>query len=102
MKAARPDMVLVTTAQDRGADAIAAAWAARTRTPLVALGIDKARWGNRAGFVRNDQIARLQPVDAVVAEGTGVQSQLVRVLRAAGIDPVLLPHQGEPRERARG
>ena len=101
MKAARPDMVLLTTAQDRGADAIAAAWAARTKTPLVALGIDKARWGNRAGFVRNDQIARLQPVGAVVAEGTGVQAQLVRVLRAAGVDPVLLPHHDMPRERVR-
>ncbi|KTE00779.1 hypothetical protein ATE68_15935 [Sphingopyxis sp. H038] len=44
----------------------------------------------RAGFVRNGQIARLQPVDAVVAEGTGVQSQLVRVLRSVGVQPMLL------------
>jgi hypothetical protein len=38
----------------------------------------------------------------VVAEGTGVQAQLVRVLRAAGVEPVLLPHHDMPRERVRG
>lgn len=101
MKGMRPNMVLLTTAQETGGDAIAAAWAAKTRTPLVKLGIDKARWGNRAGFVRNDQIARLQPVDAVVAEGSGVQSQLVRVLRAGGIEPVLLSFYEGPRDWAR-
>lgn len=96
MKAVRPTMVLLTTAQGRGADVVAEAWAARTKTPLVKLGIDKARWGNRAGFVRNDQIARLQPVDGIVAEGSGIQSQLVRVLRAVGVKPVLLSLYGGP------
>jgi hypothetical protein len=100
MKAMRPAMVLLTTAQGRGADVVAESWAARTKTPLVKLGIDKARWGNRAGFVRNDQIARLQPVDGIVAEGSGVQSQLVRVLRSVGVKPVLLSLYGGPADWA--
>ncbi|WP_454883049.1 SLOG family protein [Sphingomonas oryzagri] len=94
MKAVRPTMVLLTTAQSKGADAVAEAWAARTKTPLVKLGIDRARWGNRAGFVRNDQIARLQPVDGIVAEGSGIQAQLVRVLRSVGVQPLLLSLYG--------
>jgi hypothetical protein len=100
MHALRPNMVLLTTAQDRGGDAIAAAWAAHAKTPLVRLGLDRARWGNRAAFVRNDQIARLQPVDAVVAEGSGVQSALVRVLRSGGVEPVLLSRYGGPADWA--
>ncbi|HEX7930995.1 MAG TPA: DUF2493 domain-containing protein [Sphingomicrobium sp.] len=97
MKAIRPTMVLLTTAQDRGGDAIAEAWAARTKTPLVKLGLDIARWGaKRAGFVRNDQIARLQPADGIVAEGSGVQAQLVRVLRSTGIEPTLISLYGGP------
>lgn len=94
MKQTRPTMLLLTTAQGKGGDAIAEAWAAKTKTPVVRLGIDTARWGKRAGFVRNGQIARLQPADAVVAEGTGVQSQLVRVLRSVGVQPVLLSLYG--------
>ncbi|AMK23280.1 MULTISPECIES: SLOG family protein [Sphingomonadaceae] len=101
MRAIRPRMVLLTTAQDAGADAIAEAWAARTKTPLVKLGLDVPRWGpKRAGFVRNDQIARLQPADAIVAEGTGVQAQLVRVLRSIGIAPTLLTLYGGPADWA--
>jgi hypothetical protein len=96
MKRTRPTMLLLTTAQGKGGDAIAEAWAAKTKTPVVRLGIDTARWGKRAGFVRNGQIARLQPADAVVAEGTGVQSQLVRVLRSVGVQPVLLSLYGGP------
>ncbi len=95
-KATRPQMVLLTTAQNSGGDAIAEAWAAKTKTPVVKLGIDKARWGNRAGFVRNDQIARLRPVEAIVAEGSGVQAQLVRVMRSIGVAPVLLSLYGGP------
>ncbi|MGN7931794.1 SLOG family protein [Sphingopyxis sp. 22461] len=101
MKRTRPTMLLLTTAQGKGGDAIAEAWAAKTKTPVVRLGIDTARWGKRAGFVRNGQIARLQPVDAVVAEGTGVQSQLVRVLRSVGIQPVLLSLYGGLEDWAR-
>ncbi|WP_352000150.1 DUF2493 domain-containing protein (plasmid) [Sphingobium sp. SJ10-10] len=96
IKAVRPTMVLLTTAQKCGGDAIAEAWAARTGTPVVRLGIDKGRWGNRAGFVRNDQIARLRPVEAVIAEGSGVQAQLVRVMRSIGVDPILLTLYGGP------
>ena len=101
MKRMRPTMVLLTTAQDKGADVAAQAWAAKTKTPVVRLGIDVARWGlKRAGFIRNGQIARLQPADAIVAEGTGVQSQLVRVLRSVGVQPALLSLYGGPADWA--
>lgn len=79
-----PAMVLATTGQDKGCDAIAAAWAARSGVTLVAFGLDR-RYGKRAGFVRNDQLLKLQPVEAVVCEGSGLQSHLARGLRAARV-----------------
>lgn len=79
-----PNMVLATTAQSKGCDAIAAAWAARTGTKLVAFTLNRSL-GARAGFARNEQLVRLGPVEAVVCEGSGLQSHLARCLRSAGI-----------------
>lgn len=84
MQARMANMVLVTTAQAAGADAVAEAWAARAGVRLVKLDLPRGL-GNRAAFVRNDQIAALKPVDAIVCEGSGIQSHLVRVLRSAGV-----------------
>ncbi len=84
IRARVPAMVLATTAQDKGCDAIAAAWAARTGTRLVSFTLDR-RFGKRAGFVRNDQLLKLEPVEAVVCEGSGLQSHLARGLRAARV-----------------
>src|SRR3546814_14515270 len=53
IKARIPAMVLATTAQSKGCDAIAAAWAARTGTPLVAFTLN-SKFGQRAGFLRNE------------------------------------------------
>lgn len=79
-----PGMILATTGQDRGVDAITAAWAARRSVKLVAFTLDR-RLGKRAGFVRNEQLVGLDPVEAIVCEGTGIQSHLARLVRAKGV-----------------
>ena len=75
-----PAMVLATTAQNKGCDAIAAAWAARSGVKLVAFTLD-ARLGKRAGFARNERLLALRPVEALVCEGSGLQSHLARMVR---------------------
>ncbi len=86
IRARVPMMVLATTAQDKGCDAIAAAWAASRKVPLVAFTLAKWRnMGDRAGFARNDAMLALKPVEAIVCEGSGLQSHLARGVRAKGI-----------------
>jgi hypothetical protein len=41
--------------------------------------------GKQAGFHRNEQLLGLRPVEAVVAQGSGLQSHLARGVRAKGI-----------------
>lgn len=79
-----PEMVLATTAQDKGCDAIAAAWAARSGVKLIAFTLDR-RLGQRAGFARNEAMLKLKPVEAIVCEGSGLQSHLARMVRAQGV-----------------
>ncbi|WP_242121211.1 DUF2493 domain-containing protein [Sphingomonas lacusdianchii] len=85
IKARIPNMTLCTTAQRKGCDAIAAAWAASRNVPLVAFTPQTARYGNRAGFVRNKQLADLRPVEAIVCQGSGLQSNLLDTLKAANV-----------------
>ncbi len=59
IKARVPNMTLATTAQRKGCDAIAAAWAASNGVPLVAF-TPQARLGQKGGFVRNRQLVDLQ------------------------------------------
>ena len=94
IRARVPAMVLATTGQDKGCDAIAAAWAARSAVTLIAFTIDR-RYGKRAGFVRNEQLVKLQPVEAMVCEGSGLQSHLARALRAAGVPSHFLTLAGQ-------
>lgn len=84
IRARVPGMILATTAQDKGCDAIAAAWAARSGCKLVAFTLNR-RLGNRAGFARNEQLLGLRPVEAIVCEGSGLQSHLAREVRKQGI-----------------
>lgn len=84
IRARIPHMVLATTAQNKGCDAIAAAWAAARGVPLVAFTLN-ASLGRRAAFLRNERLVKLQPVEAVVCEGSGVQSNLYQLLRAAHV-----------------
>jgi hypothetical protein len=84
IRARIPAMLLATTAQDKGCDAIAAAWAASRGVRLVAFTLDR-RMGKRAGFARNEQLLALRPVEAVVCEGSGLQSHLARLVRARSV-----------------
>lgn len=79
-----PHMILHTTAQRVGCDAIAAAWAANRGVPLIAWNLRRAQ-GSRAGFLRNDALLRLRPVEAIVCEGSGVQKNLAQKLREGGV-----------------
>jgi hypothetical protein len=80
-----PHMTLVTTGQRKGADAIAAAWAARPENsvPLVAYGLYGT--GSKTAFTRNRKLAELKPVEAVLCEGSGLQANLYQVLRQAQV-----------------
>jgi hypothetical protein len=80
-----PTMTLCTTAQRKGADVIAAAWASSRGVPLVAFTPQTSRYGNRAGFVRNKQLCDLRPVEAIVCQGSGLQGHLLDNLKAASV-----------------
>lgn len=79
-KSRNPAMVLATTAQDKGCDAMAAAWAASRKVKLITFRLS-AKLGKRAGFVRNEQMVGLRPVEALVCEGSGLQSHLARLVK---------------------
>lgn len=85
IRARLPHMTLVTTGQRKGADAIAAAWAARpeTQVPLVAYGLYGS--GRKVAFTRNRKLVELKPVEALLCEGSGLQANLYQLLRQAGI-----------------
>ena len=83
IKARVPHMTLVTTGQRKGADAIAAAWAAREGVPIVAFGLYGG--GKKPAFTRNKKIAELRPVEAVLCEGSGIQANLYQTMRKQGV-----------------
>jgi hypothetical protein len=85
IKARVPHMTLVTTGQRKGADAIAAAWAARPENsvPLVAYGLYGS--GRKVAFNRNRKLVELQPVEALLCEGSGLQANLYQLLRKAKV-----------------
>jgi len=84
IKARIPEMILATTAQAKGCDAVAHAWAASRGVKVIQFRLDRSQ-GNRAAFVRNDRILSLKPVEAVVCEGSGIQQNLAQKLRQAGV-----------------
>ena len=79
-----PHMILATTAQHKGCDQIAHAWAAARGVKTVRFTLNRAL-GKRAGFVRNEQLLNLKPVHAVVCEGSGLQSNLLSRVREANV-----------------
>ena len=90
-KARIPHMTIGTTAQKKGVDAIAAAWAASRAVPLVAFRLDRAH-GDAAAFKRNKLLVNLGPVEAIICSGSGVQINLADKCREAGI-PVSIVRQ---------
>ena len=85
IKARVPHMTLCTSGQRKGCDLIAAGWAASRKVPLVAFVPNVARYNGAAGFRRNDQLVALEPVEAIVCQGTGIQSGLLNELKKAGV-----------------
>ena len=84
IKARVPEMVLTTTGMRKGVDAIAASWAAARRVKLITF-IPDRNHGNRAAFIRNENMIKLGPVEAIVCQGSGIQSNLYERLREARI-----------------
>ncbi|MDR6116539.1 MULTISPECIES: DUF2493 domain-containing protein [unclassified Sphingomonas] len=83
IRARIPTMTVVTTAQRKGFDAIVAAWCASRNVPLLAYGL--VGGGRRAPFLRNRKLAELNPVEAVLGEGSGIQANLYQTLRQADV-----------------
>ncbi|WP_310015704.1 DUF2493 domain-containing protein [Novosphingobium sp. 1748] len=78
-----PHMTLVTTAQRRGFDAIVASWAGSREVQLVTYSLTGS--GRGAPFLRNRKLVDLQPVEAILGEGSGIQANLYQALRNAGV-----------------
>ncbi len=79
-----PSMALATTAQNKGADVIAAAWASRHNVPVILCKPDASR-GASAPYQRNARMLAFKPVEAVVCSGGGIQANLADRLREARI-----------------
>ncbi|CDO38615.1 DUF2493 domain-containing protein [Novosphingobium sp. KN65.2] len=84
IKARIPEMVLATTGMRKGVDAIATGWAQARKVKSIAF-VPNSAHGNAAPFKRNENLVRLRPVEAIVCEGSGIQSNLAQRLRAAGV-----------------
>ncbi len=77
-------MVLGTTGMRKGVDAMAGAWSQQNGVNTI-LFVPDQRHGNRAPFLRNESIVKLNPVEAIIGEGSGIQSNLAQRLRQAGV-----------------
>jgi YspA, cpYpsA-related SLOG family len=95
-----PSMTLATTAQGKGVDAIAAAWAAAREVPLIAFRLNRAH-GNAAPFKRNKTLCDLQPIEAIICEGSGVQANLAERMRDAGVPVTVFYRDAAPRDSRR-
>lgn len=95
IKARIPNMILATTGMRKGVDAMASAWAQARKVKTIYFMPDR-KLGNRAPFVRNENIVKLRPVEAIVCEGSGIQSNLAQRLRSAGV-PIHIRRLGDQR-----
>ena len=92
-------MVLATTAQNKGADVIAAAWASRQNVPVILCKPDNSR-GASAPYQRNARMLQFKPVEAVVCTGGGIQANLADRLRAERIPLHIVREAGAQNEAA--
>lgn len=79
-----PNMVLATTAQNKGADVIAATWASRNEVTLVLCKVNSAH-GRSAPFRRNERMLAFKPVEAMVCGGGGIQANFADTMRKARV-----------------
>lgn len=71
-----PHMIVVTTGQRTGTDAVAAAWAEANGRPCVGFDLLGYGRGKSKGFRRNKTIHDLTVTEAVLCQGSGIQSDL--------------------------
>ena len=83
--AKHPDMVLLHGGSPKGAELIAAKWAANRKVPQIAFKPDWAKHANAAPFKRNDQMLDVLPIGVMVFPGTGIQENLADKARKLGI-----------------
>lgn len=100
IKARIPHMVLATTGMRKGVDAMANSWAQANGVKTIMFMPDR-RQGQSAPFKRNDKMIDLKPVEAIVCEGTGIQSHLAQRLRAAGVPVHIRRQRDQQPDRAR-
>ena len=80
-----PDMVLLLGGSPRGAELIAAKWAANRKVPQIAFKPDWTRHGKAAPFKRNDAILDELPIGVMVFPGNGIQQNLRDKARKLGM-----------------
>ena len=86
--AKHPGMVLLHGGSPRGAEKIAACWAASRKVVEVPFKPDWAREGKAAPFKRNDRMLDVVPIGLVVFPGSGITDNLADKARAMGV-PVI-------------
>jgi hypothetical protein len=89
IKARVPHMVLVTTGQHRGADKIALAWADHNRVHTVMFRLNRAK-GSKAGFDRNKALIGLQPIEAIICEGSFMQVDFAKHCRVNSVPVTIM------------
>lgn len=77
----------------RGADRLAKRWADETELSCLEFPADWAKYGKRAGFVRNKQMLDEGHPDLVVAfpGGSGTQ-MMIKIAKEAGLEVIEIPN----------
>ncbi len=88
MRGRHPDMVLAHTAQEKGADLIAARWAEARKVDQIPCRPDFATFQKAAPFRRNDDMLALKPALVVTFPGNGITMNLGQKAEKAGVSVV--------------
>ena len=85
VRAKHPDMVLLHGGSPKGAELIAAKWAANRKVPQIAFKPDWTKHAKTAPFKRNDAMLDVLPIGVMVFPGTGIQDNLADKAGKLGI-----------------
>lgn len=85
VKAKHPTMVLIHGGSPKGAELIAAKWAASRHVPQVTFRPDWTKHAKAAPFRRNDAMLEAMPIGVVAFPGSGISDNLGDKARAMGI-----------------
>jgi hypothetical protein len=83
--AKHPGMVLLHGGSPKGAERIAACWAAARNVVEIAFKPDWTRHQKAAPFKRNDQLLEVMPIGVIVFPGSGISDNLADKARKLGI-----------------